>query len=91
MLHQMPAGIVRDDGMSDAMLTELPRGQAHALIPWSRLIDPDMNRHAAVVRLVDRRQGCAPIDRRKPAGVAMGEHVERILAGFLRGGAAQDF
>ncbi len=87
----MPAGIVRDDSVGDAMLAELPRGQAHALIPWPRLINPDMNRHAAVMRLVNRRQCRAPVDRCKPACVAMGEHIERILAGFFRGGVAQDF
>ena len=37
-----------------------------------------MDRHAAIVRQIDRRGRGAPIDRREPAGIAMGQHVDRV-------------
>src|SRR5204862_5611519 len=61
-------------------LGELPRGQAGALVARPRLVDPDVDRDAGVVRLVDRRQGGAPVDRRQPARVAMGEGVDAVAA-----------
>src|SRR5436190_302898 len=50
VLHQVPAGIVRDHGVRNAVLAELPGGERSALIARARLVDPDMNRNALLVR-----------------------------------------
>ena len=42
-----------------------------------------------VVRLVDRRQRRAPVDRGEPAGVAVGEHVDRPAGPWLAGALDQ--
>src|SRR4029079_11724937 len=72
----MSAGIVGDDGMRHAMSTELKRGERGALIARPRLVHPDMDRDAGIVRAVDGRERRAPIDTSKPAGVAMGEDID---------------
>ena len=82
VLHQMPAGIVRDHGMRHAVAAEFPRGERGALIARPCFIDIDVNGNACVMRGVDRGGGGTDIDSRQPARVAMGENVDR-LAGFL--------
>ena len=82
-LHQMAAGIVDDHRVRHAVAAQLPSGQRGALVARTGLVDPDMHRHPGVARLEDRRQRRAPIDRRQPAGVAMGQYVERTLLPFL--------
>ena len=77
MLHQMAAGVVRDDRMRNAFAEQLKRGEARALIARTRLVDPDMDRNALPRGLVDRRERRSPIDGAEPAGVAMGEDVDR--------------
>jgi predicted nucleic acid-binding protein len=79
-LHEMAAGVVDDDGVRHAVLGEFERGQRRALIARPRLVDEDVHRRAAVVGHVDRRRRGAPIDRRQPAGVAMGQDVDRAPA-----------
>ena len=44
---------------------------------------PAIIRSAAIVRQVDGRERCAPVDRREPAGVAVGQHVHRIAPAVL--------
>ena len=78
----MAAGVVGDHGVRHAVLAELPGGQRGALVARPRLVDPDMDGDARVVRQIDRRGRGAPIDGREPAGVAMGQHVD-ALAGLL--------
>jgi hypothetical protein len=56
-----------------------------ALVARARLVDPDMERDALIVRHVDRRQGGAEIDRREPARVAMGQHLHRRARLLVRG------
>ncbi len=80
MLHQMAAGIVDDDGMRHAVLAQFPGGEAGALIARPGLVDPDMERDAAIMRQIDRRERRAPIDRREPAGVAMGQDLDAASA-----------
>ena len=83
VLHQMAAGIVGNDRVRHAVMAELPGRQRGALIARAGLVDPDMDGDAAVMRQIDRRGGRAPIDRRQPAGVAMGQHIDalaRLLA-----------
>src|ERR1700722_16757232 len=75
MLHQMAAGIVGDDRMRHAMLAEFEGGQRGALIARPRLVDKDMDRHAAIMRNIDRRGRGAPVDSGEPASVAMSEHI----------------
>ena len=55
---------------------ELPGGEAGALVARPGLVDPDMHRDARIVGAVDRRQRGAPIDRRQPAGIAMGQDLD---------------
>ena len=80
VLHQVAAGIVDDHRVRDAVPGELARGQRRALIARPGLVDPDMDRKAGIVRLVDRRGGRAPVDRRQPAGIAMGQDIEALCA-----------
>src|SRR5690242_784035 len=65
------------------MLAELPRRQAGTLVARPRFVDPDMDRQAGLVRLVDRRKRGAPIDGGEPAGIAMGEGVEALAVARL--------
>ena len=69
---------------------ELEGGERGALIARARFVDPDMQRNACVMRHVDRRERGAPIDAGEPAGIAMGEDVERCRLLF-RGRFAEDF
>ena len=82
VLHQMAAGVVRDHRMRHAVMAEFPCGERSALIARPGLVDPDMNLQAAIMREIDRRRRRAPVDRREPAGVAMGQDVDG-LAGPL--------
>ena len=83
VLHQMAAGIVRDHRVRHAVMAEFPGGERSALIARPGLVDPDMNLQAAIMRQIDRRRRGAPIDCGEPAGVAMGQDIDR-LAGPLR-------
>ena len=78
MLHQMPADIVGDDGMRDAVLTKLERGERGALIARPRFVDEDMDRNSPVMRRIDRRCRGAEIDGREPSGIAMGQDVDAL-------------
>src|SRR5262249_24817169 len=84
VLHQVAAGVVGDHGVRDAVVAELPGRPRRPLVAWTRLVDPDVDFDALVVRQVDRRRRRAPIDRRQPAGVAMCQHVDRLAGLFLR-------
>ena len=84
MLHQMAAGIVDDDRMGDAVLAEFPCRQRSALVARPRLVDPDMHGNAGIMRLVDGRGGGAPVDGREPAGIAMGENIDRLAGRLAR-------
>ena len=75
-LHQMAAGIVRDHRVRHAVLAELPGGERGALVARARLVDPDVDRYAFIVSLVDWGRRGAPVDAGEPAGVAVGEHVQ---------------
>ena len=66
--------------MRDAVVQQFPGGQAGALIARPGLIDPDMDCDPLVMGQVDRRQCRAPIDGRQPAGVAMGQQIDRSAA-----------
>ena len=84
MLHQVAAGIVDDQGVRHAMAGHFPGGELRALIARARFVDIDVDRNAGLDRQIDRRGGGAVIDRRQPAGVAMGEDVDpfaRLLPG----------
>ena len=56
---------------------QLPGGQRRALVARPGFIDEDVHRQARGVGLVHRGQGGAPFHRGQPAGVAVGEHVDR--------------
>ena len=85
VLHQMAAGVVHNDGVRHAMVEQLPRGETGPLVARPRLVDPDVNREAGIMRQINGRSGGAPVDRGEPARVAMGENVKRP-AGGLAGG-----
>ena len=89
MLHQVAAGVVDDDRVGHAVVEQFPRGKAGALVARSGLVDPDVDRQAGVVGEIDRRGGGAPVDGGEPAGVAMGEDVERPAGGLVRGEGAE--
>ncbi len=77
VLHQMPAGVVGDHRMGNALLAELEGGERGALIARPGLVDPHMERHALLVGEIDRRRRRAPVDGGEPTRIAVGEHVDR--------------
>ena len=85
VLHQMAAGVVGDHRVRDTVMTEFPRGQRSALIARPGLVDPDMNLQAAIMREIDRRRRRAPVDGGEPAGIAMGQDVDRLARLLGRG------
>ena len=89
MLHEMAADIVGDDGMGDAVVLQLPGGERGALVARPRLVDPDMDRQAALEGEIDRRRGGAPIHGREPAGIAMGQDLDRLALAPCRRGLDQ--
>ncbi len=83
VLHQVAAGVVGDHRARHAVLLQFPGGERGALVARARLIDIDVDRNPAVIRRINRRRGGADIDRRQPAGIAVGQHVDpgAVLAG----------
>src|SRR5439155_14396622 len=88
VLHQMAADIVDDDGVRHAVLAKLPGGQAGPLVARARLVNPDMDGDTVVMGAEHRGKRGAPIDGGEPAGIAMGQEIDRrgaVLA--IPGGA----
>jgi hypothetical protein len=83
-LHEVSAEVVDDDGVRHAVADQFPGGEGGALVARTRLINPYMHGDAPIVGQVDRRQGGAPVDGGEPAGVAVGEDVDRPAAAALR-------
>ena len=75
MLHQMAADIIDNDGMGHTMLAKFPGCQTCPLIAGPGFISPDMHINAGVISFIDRRQGRAPINRRQPTGIAVGQDI----------------
>ena len=71
--------------MRHAVLAEFPGGERGALVARAGLVDPDMERDTGVVRGVDRRQRGADVHGRKPAGIAMGQHIDAFAVLFPGG------
>ena len=78
----MSPGIVDDDAVGHAMLAQLPGGQRGALVAGPRLVDPDTDDDTLVMGSVDRGQSRAPVHRREPARITMGENIHRRALGF---------
>src|SRR4029079_18641230 len=57
---------------------ELEGREGGTLIARPRLIDPNMQRDARVMRPVDRRKRRSPIDAGEPARIAMRENVDAL-------------
>ena len=81
---RVTAGVVDDDGVIDALLTEFERGEGRALQPGPSLVDPDVHGNTAFPRDIDRRESRAPIHRRQPSGIAMGEDVHCSASQLVR-------
>ena len=82
-LHEVPARIVGDEAVRNAVLQKLERRQRRALIARPRFVDPDVRPNSRIVRLIDRRCRRSPIDARKPAGIAVRQDVDGPAAFFL--------
>ena len=80
VLHEMAAHVVGDDRVRHAVLAQFPGGEAGALVARPRLVHPDVDGDAPVVGGVDGRGGRAVVDKGQPAGVAVGQHVDRLAA-----------
>src|SRR3546814_10859898 len=63
--------------MQHAMFGQFERGQRRALVARARLVHPDVERNACVMRQIERRKRGPIVDRREPARVAMGQDIER--------------
>ncbi len=79
-LHQVPAGVVRDDGVRHAVRAQFEGGERRALVARAGLVHPDMDGKPGVMRHIDRRERGAPVHAGEPAGIAVGEDVD----GFAR-------
>ena len=77
VLHEVTAGVVDDHGVGDTVLTQLPGGEACALVPGPGLVDPDVHGDAGVMGGVDGCRRRAVVDEREPSRVAVGQHVDR--------------
>ena len=84
MLHQMAAGVVGDHRMWDAVVPELPGGERGTLVTGPGLIDPNVNGDPTIMRQINRRRRGSPVHRREPAGVTMGEDVDRFARSLRR-------
>ena len=80
MLHQVPAGVIDDQRMTDARRIQLPRGQLRALIAGPCFIDEHMHIDPGVDGVINRGRGRAPIHRRRPACIAMGQDVHATFS-----------
>ena len=73
----MTAGVVGNDGVRHAVLAEFPRGELCALAARARLVHPNVDGDAGIVRGVNGRSGRSMIHEGKPTGVAMCEDIHR--------------
>ena len=85
----MAAGIVDDQRVRHAVAGHLPGGQLGALVARARLVDIDVDRNAGFGGEIDRRGGGAVVDGGQPAGIAVGQDVDRF-AGLLGRGDLPD-
>ena len=79
LLHQMTARIVDNNRIRHAMAPQFIGGQGGALITGPSFIDPNMHRDAGIMGAINRRQRRAPVHRGQPAGITMGQHIDRAL------------
>ena len=77
--HQEAGRVVGDEGAGNAVLVEFP-GCQQALVARPGFGDPDMHRDAGVVRGIDGGERGAAVDRRQPAGIAVGHDMQRVAA-----------
>src|SRR5262245_66626553 len=75
----MAAGAVGDDGVRHTVLRELPRSKLRTLAARASLVHPNVDRQSAIVRGVNRREGRTIIYKSEPAGVAVGQNVDRFI------------
>jgi hypothetical protein len=61
----------------NAVLAELPGGEAGALVARTGLVDPDMDRDAVIVGAINRGERGAPVDGGEPPGIAMRHNLDR--------------
>src|SRR5262249_59356822 len=59
-----------------ARLAQFPRGKFRALISWSRLGSPNMERQTAVVRSVNRCGCRTMVHEGEPSCIAMRKHID---------------
>ena len=55
------------------------------MIARARFADPNMDVDSAIVSQINRRERRAPIHRRQPAGIAVGEDIDRLAGRFRFG------
>ena len=85
VLHEVPSGVVGDQRVGNAVLGQLPGRQAGALVERTGLVDPDVNRYAAIMGGVNRGGGRTVFDAGQPAGIAVGQHVDGTVWTCVRG------
>ena len=83
LLHQVSAGVVDDQRMRNALLSQFESRERGALVARPSLVDEDMDLESRGLRLVDRRRRRAPVDGGQPAGVAMGEDAHGAAAALV--------
>ena len=76
--HERRRRPVRDHGMRDGELLELPRREAAALQERPRLVDPDVRDATGLVRGADCSERRAVPTRREPARVAVREDARAL-------------
>ena len=74
----MTTGIINNQGMGNVFLGKFPGSQLGALVPWPGFIHADVNGYSGLVGSIDRRSGRAVIHKGQPAGIAVGENIDRF-------------
>ena len=75
----MTTRVIHDHGVRHTFTGELIGREGCTLVARARLVDPHMHVEPSAMGLVDRRQGCPPIHGGQPAGIAVGEHLKRLV------------
>ena len=77
-LHEMAGGVVGDDLVRNFLLREFPGGESGALGTGPGFIAEDVEFFALGLGGIHRGGGAADVDKRQPAGVAMGEDAHAV-------------
>jgi len=82
----MTTGVIRHDGVFDAVLAQLPCREPGTLIQGTCFVNPDMHVDPFIKRRIDGRGGRAVFNAGQPAGIAMGKDMNGVSLFLLADG-----